>query len=448
MAMRSTKGLIAYIKHRIWGIRLEDRNRWSAFGFKQLRILITVSRDLMQNKLQLRAAGLTFYTLLSVVPLVALIFAIAKGFGLEEALERELRSGLRGHEEAVEQIMLFANRMLDNTQGGVLAGVGVVLLLWTVLRLLDNIEMAFNDIWQLAKGRSWIRKFTEYFSIMLLAPVLIIVSSSITVVVVTKLENFVAGYDILRVLGPVLHFFIGLIPYVLIWLLFTLVYMVIPNTKVKFSSAFIAGVLAGTVFQLVQWGYINFQVGVSKYNAIYGSFAALPLFMIWVNISWLITLIGAEVAYSNQFISKIENEIDEEQLSNAQKHVIALIICKRIAHNFESGKEPLTAKELAASLKLPFGVTHRVLELLEEAHLLTEVEQDGDQDYAYLPAKSMEHLRVTDVINEIDKVKNAELRVPEHHKLNVYISKFDELKAYTASSELNLRILDLPQLGD
>lgn len=442
--MQHKKGLFAYIQQGIWGVRLEERSRWSAFAFKQLRILLIVSRNFTKNKLQLQAAGLTFYTILSVVPLVALIFAIAKGFGFQAALEQQLLSALRGHEDAVEQIMLFASRMLENTQGGVLAGIGVVLLLWTVLQLLMSIEEAFNDIWQVVKGRSWVRKFTEYFSIMLLAPVLIILSSSITVVAISKLENFIAGYDILQAIGPFFHFLFRAIPYALIWLLFTFIYMVMPNTKVNFGSALIAGIIAGTVFQVVQWGYIHFQIGVSKYNAIYGSFAALPLFMIWVNISWLITLVGAEIAYANQFVAKIENEIDAQKLSTAQKHVIALALCQRIADNFEKGNPPLTAKNLADTLKLPFGVTLSVLEFLEKAKLLTEVEQEGDHDNAFVPARSMAAFHMADVINALDAFGETELPVGKHQKLHAYTLQYDLLKGALTDSGQNLHIREIP----
>lgn len=329
---------------------------------KQLRIVIIVSRNFTKDKLQVQAAGLTYYTLLSVVPLVAMAFAVAKGFGFQDNLEEELTGLLKGHEEVVTQVMVFATRMLDNTQGGVLAGVGVVLLLWSVMRLLMSIELSFNAIWQVAKGRSWIRKFSEYLSIMLVAPLMIILSSSITVLITSEIESLVSTLDLLKAIGPIIFFFIRLIPYVLIWLLFTFIYMVMPNTKVHFGSAFIAGMIAGTAFQFLEWGYIYFQVGVSKYNAIYGSFAALPLFLIWVNISWLITLIGAEIAYANQYVVEIKNERDGKQLSVIQLHVIAMMVCKRLSDNFERGDDPESAQMISSDLNLPFGTTARVLE--------------------------------------------------------------------------------------
>lgn len=444
--MQKTKGLLKYINERIWDVRLQDRHPLSAFAFKQLRIVLIVLRNYTRDKLQLQAAGLTYYTLLSVVPVVALIFAIAKGFGFQEALEKQLLEGMKGHEEVAEQIMVFASKMLENTKGGLLAGIGVVVLLWSVMRLLSSIEMSFNDIWQVAKGRSWVRKFSEYFSIMLLAPVLILFAGSITVVISAEVENLIMGMDVLQSIGPLIFFLIRLIPYTIIWLVFTFLYMVMPNTKVSFRSAFIAGIIAGTSFQLLEWGYINFQVGVSKYNAIYGSFAALPLFLIWVNISWLITLVGAEVAYANQFISEIENEVDNEHLSSSQQHVIALVLCKQIADRFEEDNPPFSAQQLAELLGLPFGVTTKVLELLVEAHVLIEVELDGDKANGYLPAHSMAQMTAADVIQALDHICYTPLPSLEEDSLHKYLDYYKTMQSQQKEAGANALIKDLPGL--
>ncbi len=433
-----------FIKLKIWEVRLEDRKPIMAFLFKQLRIIIIVSQNFAKDKLQVQAAGLTYYTLLSVVPIIAMAFAIAKGFGFEQKLERELTSLLKGHEEIVDQLMVFASRTLENTEGGVLAGVGVVLLFWSVMRLLISIELSFNAIWQVAKSRSWIRKFTEYISIMLVAPIMIILSSSLTVLITQEIESLVITVDLLKAIGPVIFFFIKVIPYVLIWLLFTFVYMVMPNTKVHFGSAFIAGMIAGTAFQFVEWGYIHFQVGVSKYNAIYGSFAALPLFLIWVNISWLITLIGAEVAYANQYVAEIRNEIAGEKLTMSQMHIISMMICKRLADNFDSCREPESAQMISKDLDLPFGITSKVLEKLKEVHLLTEVELDGNQLNGYLPMRNLDELKTSELVDLINNrgAKNQEDLF--QGSFYIYFDLYIGLIAQMKDLEADLFIKDLP----
>lgn len=444
--MQKIKGILSYFHSRIWDVRLEDRSRWTAFLFKQLRIILIVSKNFTENKLQVQSAGLTFYTMLSVVPLVALVFAIAKGFGIQNSLEVQLRSSLTGHEEVADQIMTFANRMLDNTEGGLLALVGIAILLWTVMSLLSNIETAFNDIWQVANGRSWIRKFSEYFSIMLIAPVLIIVSGSMQVILTSGFENLVSGVDVLKLIGPVVFFFIKMVPYLLIWLVFTFVYIVMPNTKVNFSSALIAGVIAGTSFILVQWVYIYFQVGVSRYNAIYGSFAALPLFMIWANTSWLITLIGAEVAYANQNVSQIENEVDGNMLSTTQIHVLAMILCKRISANFMNGEKPLSAKNLSESLRIPFGVTNKVLEILVVSKVLTEVEQVGEESNVFLPIRSFETITVSDLMKAIDTINYTAIPAMASAEMSRYFILYDDLRNSLKFNDVDCKVRELPDL--
>ncbi len=439
--------IIKMINDSIWNVRLEDINPFAAFFVKQLRIVLIVLKNYTKDNLQLQAAGLTFYTMLSVVPIVALAFAISKGFGFEKTLEEELTTALKGHEEVVEQIMTFASRMLENTKGGLLAGVGVVILLWTVMQLLSNVELSFNEIWQVGKGRTWLRKITDYFVIMLFAPILVILAGSMTVVISGQLENLVTGYDFLQTIGPFIHFLVRMIPYTLIWLLFTFVYMIMPNTKVSFKSALVAGIIAGTSFQLLEWVYINFQVGVSRYNPIYGSFAALPLFMIWVNTSWLITLVGAEVAYANQYVTEIKNEIDGGKLSSSQRHIIALLLLRNISVRFENGEDAPRSKDLSTSLSLPFGVTARVLELMIDARLIYEVEANDKEDSGFLPHRSIDKVYVSDVLTALDGLGYTEISMMKDAVYNLYFDRYDSLQQVMKNSSENTLVKDLPAIN-
>ena len=438
--------LLKMINDSIWNVRLEDRNPLTAFFVKQLRIVLIVLKNYTKDNLQLQAAGLTFYTMLSVVPIVALAFAISKGFGFEKSLEEELTTALKGHEEVVEQIMTFATRMLENTKGGLLAGIGIVILLWTVMQLLSNVELSFNEIWQVAKGRTWLRKVTDYFVIMLFAPIVVLLAGSITVVISGQLENLVAGYYFLQSIGPFIHFLIRMIPYTLIWLLFTFVYMVMPNTKVSFKSALVAGIIAGTSFQLLEWVYINFQVGVSRYNAIYGSFAALPLFMVWVNTSWLITLIGAEVAYANQYVSEIKNEIDGDKLSSAQRHIIALMMMRYISVRFENGEDAPSGKELSKALALPYGVTARVLDLMIEAKLIYEVGGDDKENTGFLPHRSIDKVFISDVVAALNQVGFTEIPMMKNAIYNLYFDQYHGLQQEITKSTKNILVKYMPRI--
>src|SRR3972149_3873262 len=286
--------IISFIKTDIWRIRLEELPRQKSFFIKQLRIFLLAFRGFTEDKCQLRASALTFYSMLSIVPVIALIFAIGKGFGLEKLLEKQLSTMLKGQQEVMQQVLTFANSLLENTSGGLIAGVGVVLLLYAVMQVLSNIENSFNDIWQIKRDRSFVRKFSDYLSIMLIAPVLIIMSGSITIFITTQITRITESIELIGFFSPLIFLLLKLLPYCMIWLLFTFIYIVMPNTKVNFKSALIAGIIAGTIFQVSEWAYISFQIGVAKYNAIYGSFAAMPLFLIWLQTSWLIVLFGAE----------------------------------------------------------------------------------------------------------------------------------------------------------
>ena len=217
-----------------------------------------------------------------------------------------------------------------------------------------------------------------------------------------------------------------------------------PNTRVHFGSALIAGIIAGTAFQFVEWGYIHFQVGVSKYNAIYGSFAALPLFLIWVNISWLITLIGAEVAYANQYVTEIRNEIAGEKLTMSQMHIISMMICKRLTDNFDSGREPESAQMISNDLDLPFGITAKVLEMLKEAHLLTEVELNGNQLNGYLPLRNLDELRTSELLSLINN-KGAQLQEDLFQgAFYVYFDLYSNLTTQMKALDGDFYIKDLP----
>ncbi|HQQ61563.1 MAG TPA: YihY/virulence factor BrkB family protein, partial [Kiritimatiellia bacterium] len=310
-AIKSKAGqLVNFFKNDIWRIRSSRLPRGKSFFLNLLRVVILSIRGFDEDKCQLRASALTFYSLISIVPVLAMAFGIAKGFGFEKVLEAQLREKLSGHEEILNNVIAFSHSLLQNTQGGLIAGVGLVMLFWAVLKVLGHIEYSFNDIWGVKQQRSLSRKFADYLSLMLVCPVMLILSGGVTVFITTQVELILEKFAILGGFSPIVFFILEGLPYTMMWGLFTFLYLFMPNTKVRFASAFIAGILAGTIFQAVQWGYITFQVGVVKYNAIYGSFAALPLFLVWLQASWLIVLYGAEFAFAYQNVDTYEYEPD------------------------------------------------------------------------------------------------------------------------------------------
>ena len=271
----SVRQLINFFDRDIWRIHTKKLSPRRSFFIKQLRVIVLAVREFRGNQCQLNASALTFYTLLSIVPVVAMAFGIAKGFGFDQLLEKQLLAKFPGQEQTIGQIIAFANNLLKDTQGGLIAGVGVIVLFWTVIKVLNSIEASFNDIWGIKQGRSLGRKVSDYLSIMLICPFFVIASSGVTVFLSTQIELIVQKLAFLGSLGTLILLSLHILPYVIMWVLFTFIYVFMPNTKVNLSSGIIGGIVAGTIYQVVQVIYIKFQVGVGNANVIYGSFAAL-----------------------------------------------------------------------------------------------------------------------------------------------------------------------------
>jgi len=393
---------IEFFKTGIWQIRLKDLTRKKAFAIKQLRIIFLTIRGFNHDKCPLRASALTFYSLLSIVPVAALAFGIAKGFGFAKRLETLLYEQLPGQEEVLTQVIAFANSLLENTKGGVIAGIGIAVLLWSVIKVLSHIEGSFNAIWEIKKHRSIGRKISDYLSIMLICPILFIMSSSVTVFITTQIKHITEKVALIGFFSPIIFLFLKLIPYGLIWVLFTTIYIFMPNTRVNFSSGIIAGVIGGTTFQIAQWAYINFQVLVAKYNAIYGSFAALPLFLIWLQISWLIVLFGAEISFAYQNVHTHEFDPEARKIAPAFKKLLALQIVHLLVKNFSKGDKPLTAHKISYALEIPFYLVRKILDDLVRCDILSPTAAKSNKDVAFQPSRDINLLTVNYIIQALE----------------------------------------------
>jgi len=394
---------IQFLKTDIWRIRSSKLSGQKSFWIRQLRIILLAIRGFGEDKCQLRASALTYYSLMSVVPVVAMAFGIAKGFGFEKLLEEKILGGVQGQEEVALQIIGFARSFLENTRGGLIAGIGVVALFWTVIKVLGNIESSFNDIWGIRAARTPARKIGDYLSIMLICPILIIMSSSVTVLVTSQITLIVEYLTFLGPVGDAILFSLQVLPYAVIWIVFTFIYKFMPNTKVQLKSALIAGIIAGTSYQVVQIIYIYFQVAVSKYGAIYGSFAALPLFLIWLQLSWLIVLFGAEVSFAEQNVETYEFEADCLKVSHSFRELLSLNIVHLCVKKFRQAERALSANEISHELEIPVRLVRQILYELVEARVLSEVKLDDTETMAYQPARDIEHLTITNVLNKLNQ---------------------------------------------
>ena len=434
---------INFINTDIWRIRKKDFPRMKYFLIKQLRILLLATRGFGQDQCPLRASALTFYSILSIVPVVAMAFGIAKGFGFQEMLENQLMEKFSGQEDVMIRVVDFAHSLLENTKGGMIVGIGIIVLLWTVIKLLAHIEGSFNDIWEVKKSRSYGRKFSDYLSIMLISPLLIIMSSSATVFITTKIALITEKVALIGMFSPMIFFMLKLIPYFLVWILFIFTYILMPNTKVNFSAGFIGGIIAGTIFQAAQLAYILFQVGVAKYNAIYGSFAALPLFLIWMQLSWLIVLFGAEISFSYQYVDTYEFEPDLRQISPAFKRLLTLQVANRVISTFSKGKMPLTASNLSQALEIPIRLVQQLLDELVESEIFSITEIKENEKLAYQPARDINIITVKSIIEALEQkgVDNIPVaQTPELQSLSEVLATFsDEIE----KSPANLLLKDI-----
>ena len=345
------------------------------------------------------AAALTYSTLLAIVPIMAVVFAIARGFGYNKYIETWFREALSSQPQVAEAIIGFVNSYLVHTKSGIFLGIGLLFMLWTVIMLISNIEKAFNDIWQVSTPRSIFRTITDYMAMFLLAPIIIVVTSGISIMMAT----FANGIGETLIVGPTLRFFLRLLPYIIMSGVFIALYVFMPNTKVKIRSAIIPGILAGVAMQGLQLVYIHSQIWVTGYNAIYGSFAALPLFMLWVQISWTICLFGAELAYTNQNLEKFAFRASTDDLSHRYRLLLSAYLMTLICRRFEEGKKPYTALELKLETNIPIRITHDLLENLTRVHLLSEMTNDEKGTEAvYQPAESTARLSVGMMIDRLE----------------------------------------------
>lgn len=432
-----------FLNHKLWNIRLNKVDSKQGLLIKQARILSLAVKGFNEDRCIIKASALTYYTLFSIVPVVALIFAIAKGFNFEKKLQEQLLNDFNEHSAVLNQVFMYADSMLQTTKGGIIAGFGIVLLLWSVMKLLGNIEDSFNEIWEIKKSRSFVRKITDYLSIMLIAPVFLILSGSATVIIKTQIGNAMSNYEWLQHAGPIFAFGVKSVSWLLICGLFTFLYMVLPNTKVNFKSALMAGLVAALLFEVTEWAYITFQIGVAQYNAIYGSFAALPLFLLWLQTSWYIVLFGAEISFANQNVDHYELENEIQNISPRYKKILSLLVANLIVKRFAEGKEPLRAAEIAEKLDLPIRMARSILHDFTETNILSEVKTDDEKLLAYQPAISDNELTVKYVLDAIDKKGVNEIPIQQQNELdsiNEIMNRFDNL--LTSSSE-NVLIRDI-----
>lgn len=389
-----------FLTHDIWSYTNDDVRgiyRWLMNVFKALFLSI---RFFISDRIIEKASALTYYTLLAIVPIVALVIGIANGFGLQSYISGALHSLMPGQKEVSDYIVTFAANYLEHTKTGVVMGIGVIMLIYVIYSLIGNVETVFNQIWQQKKGRTTLRRITDYLSIMLLVPLFLVITSGSQILLQTYIKTDLYSYEFSQTLIGVLRW----APYGLTIVALTFIYLVIPNTKVRFVNALVAATIAGSAFMLFQGLFISGQIWVSKYNAIYGSFAALPLLLLWIQMAWVICLYGAELSYASQNVQNFNFEEDMQNISRQYNDFLTMLVASSIYHSFSAQQPAPTTEEVCHSLQLPSKLVGSIIAELSERGIIREtidVKRKHDQ-HTWIPGRDISTYSIASLQDELD----------------------------------------------
>ena len=432
------------IEYCVSGVWDDTKSVWPV---KTLKIINLSVRSFLDRDLQVRSCALTYNTVLAVVPALAMLFAIARGFGFQNLMQSELFRYFPAQRQALENALAYVDNYLAQASQGAFVGIGLIFLLWTLISLMSNVEDTFNHIWHVTSKRSLKRKFTDYTALFLLLPVLMVCSAGISIFMSDAVQRVFEGNP----LSPMVHRMLSFMPIVISWIIFTAAYYMVPNAKVRFKGALFAGVLCGTLFQVVQWLFVTGQVYVSKYNAIYGSFAFLPLVLVWLQLSWLITLSGVVLTYSWQNFGSFAFLGKAEDASQTYANDMAIAVLALSAKRFKERQPALTRGELIREFDMPGPLVDKMIDRLRRAGLINTVVAsqagkddplDPDDD-VFQPSCDPDDLTVNGVTNALANLGNAYFIPNADSRFADAINRINEYREKQQDDMPDLFLLDL-----
>lgn len=429
-----------FIEVDLWRTKLKSLPKGKRSLYSFVRVLVIAFKEFNNDKCTEKASALTYFSMLSLVPVIAMLFAVAKGFGIQDLMQKELNRYFSGQEAVLENVLPFAENMLNSASGGIVTIISLIFLIYTVIKLLMNIEAAFNDMWDIKKSRRWERKISDYVAVMLLGPVLMILASSMTILVKDTIQHALSDVELLGQIKSGIIFLLKLLPYTILWLLLFGIYLIFPNIRVKIWPALIGGIVAGTLFQLNQQAFISLQFAFARYNAIYGSIAFLPLFLIWLQLSWLIVLFGAEVVYGAQYINQWEYNTENLKISLGHQKKLMLLMLFRVVKKFESGEGPMSRDELAETVNIPRRYVNEICRKLEKSQLITRT--DGI-DAAYQPSFDIHKMDIFKVLKMYEKQGMEDFDPRKSDPFKAIESTLKEIDSKWKDTETNRLIKDL-----
>lgn len=487
--------LVHFLSYDIWRLNPEAMSNKKNILFNAIKTVMLTVRNVQELNIAASARSLTYRTLLSIVPLLAVIFAIARGFGIENIMQSSIfnlmtgerpeaemtriaplpddtlviaqeRFGTNGMDiggevlessgetllpgeatagdrtrEFLDLLFQIINNSLEEAKGGgVFAGIGILLFLYTILLLFNDIENNFNKIWQVSRGRSIPRKVTDYLALVLFMPLFFILINALNIISYPQNDTL----KIIYILYPFIPRLLDIVPFVLIILLFTALYKFLPNTKVKFQNALIAGVVAGIAFQFFQMLYLSGQLWITRYNAIYGTFAAIPLMLLWIQFSWFIALIGAEISYAAQNVGKFSFEKETRNISRRYKDFFTLVIVTEIVRRFAKELPPLTADRLSEKCQVPSRLTHIILDDLLEVNVISPTPSlDDERVIAFQPAVDINLITVNYLMAKLDARGSEDFLIDTEGELHAHWEVLLESRSCMYDSKTDLLLKDL-----
>ena len=425
---------ITYCINGVWN------DKRALLSVKIVKIINLSVRSFLDRDLQLRSCALTYNTVLAVIPALAMLFAIARGFGFQNLMQSELLRYFPAQRQALETALTYVDNYLAQASQGIFIGIGLIFLLWTLVSLMSNVEDTFNHVWRISAKRSLQRKFTDYTALFLLLPVLMVCSAGITIFLSDAVQSVFKGHSV----TPMMHRLLAMTPTVISWLIFTSAYYLIPNTKVNLKGALFAGVLCGTLFQGVQWLFVTGQVYVSKYNAIYGSFAFLPLVLVWMQLSWLITLVGVLLTYAWQNFDLFAYNNKVKGISQTYADNMAIAILALAAKKFKHHEPALTRSTLINEYDIPSPLADTLLDRLCNAGLLSAISRNSSEDdKAFQPAFDPDELTVYTSINALADQGDSNFILKADKRFAKLLAQIDTMKKKQQDAVDDVPLLEL-----
>ena len=402
------------------------------FLYRTLQTIILVARGFKDQVLVVRANSLSFSLLFAFIPMMALIYAIARGFGFEQILQETMSTSFLAEANIAPVLLEWIERYLETARDGLFLGIGLIVLIWAVYAFFNMLENSFNSIWNVKLSRSFGRRLTNYLMTLLLVPVLVVVTSGISIF----LNSTEILSSVLTAIEPIRKFMLRFLPFVATTAVFTWIFIAIPNTKVKFSSAIIPGIVMGLLYQFVQALSMYLVVLFTRMSIVYGAFSVIPLILIWLNITCWLLLIGAELAFAIQNNDLFAYEKDIATMSRRYKDYVMLYLLSVIIRRFEAGEQPQTAQEMAAANQLPIRMVQQLLSRLEETNILHRVHIEQKEEQAFVPALDTKSITVEMVIGRISAQGTEEFLQHTPKEMQVFWQRYLEMIAANPSDDI------------